>query len=277
MTTLQLKSQEIIDLPIGIVPSTINWPTPEREYHSTTWDNPVISNVSQPQLEVFRPDPAISNGSAIIVCPGGGMYALSIDSEGRDVARWLAKHGVTALVLKYRLVPTGVDGTQDLESDGAQVIPKAKELLPIAVEDGLNAMTHVRTEADTYGINPAKVGLMGFSAGGAVAMGVTYAATAETRPDYLIPIYAWMNIVEEQEPPNNPPPIFIVCASDDPLLLAPASVKIYQQWLNAGSPSELHMYAQGGHGFGMKSQGLPSDQWIDRLGEWLTARGLIPQ
>ncbi len=275
MTTLQLNAQELVDLPNKDHDLDIKWPTPEREYHSTIWDNPVVSNVSQPQMQVFRPDPAIANGSSIIICPGGGMYALSIDSEGRDVARWLAKRGVTAFVLKYRLVPTGEDATQDLMTDGAEVIPKAKKLLPLAVEDGLNALRHVRAESEAYGIDPSRVGLMGFSAGGAVTMGVSYAASAETRPDFLIPVYAWMNVVEEQEPPTNPPPIFVACASDDPLMLAPASVKIYQQWLKAGVPAELHMYAQGGHGFGMKPQGLPSDQWIDRLGEWMTAQGLM--
>lgn len=269
------SSQEVIELPISLANDSISWLHPEKEYFSQIWQTEVVTNVSKPSLSVFRPKEGTSNGTAVIICPGGGMYALSINSEGRQVAQWLADRGVTAFVLKYRLVPTGDDGTMDLNTDGANVLRRAGTLLPLAVDDALNAITFVRDNADDYGIASDRIGLMGFSAGGAVTMGVTYACEVANRPDFISPIYAWMNIVPKTSIPKNAPPIFVACASDDPLRLAPASVQLYQEWLGNGKTAELHMYAKGGHGFGMRVQNLPSDQWIEHFGAWLDGQGLL--
>lgn len=269
------NGQEVIELPISLTNDSITWPNAEKEYFSQIWQTEVVTNVSKPTMSVYRPTEGTANGTSIIICPGGGMYALSINSEGRQVAEWLAERGVTAFVLKYRLVPTGDDGTMDLNTDGYNVLKRAGTLLPYAVDDGLNAISHVRTHAEKYGISRDKIGIMGFSAGGAVTMGVTYSYNSNNRPNFIGPIYAWMDVVPKTDMPADAPPIFVACASDDPLRLAPASVDLYQEWLSNGKQSELHMYAKGGHGFGMRVQNLPSDKWIEHFGEWLVGQGLL--
>ena len=266
-------SQEIIELPNQNFGEDIHWQHSERQYYSNTWKTEVVTNVSIPSLIVHQPDPTNINGTAVIICPGGGLYAHSINSEGHDVADWLAERGVTAFVLKYRLVPTGIDATQEINTDGPNVIKRAGQVLPLSVEDGINAIKYVRSNADKYGVIPDRIGIMGFSAGGAVTMGVTYNYDIESRPDFIAPVYAWMDVVPKTKMPSDAPPIFVACASDDPLRLAPASTALYEEWLAGGKQAELHMYAKGGHGFGMRKQGLPSDQWIEHFGEWLTGQG----
>lgn len=273
--TFGLMAQEIIDLPITESDESINFNKKEQNYFSQIWQTQVVTNVSKPTMEVFRPDKENNSGTAVVICPGGGMYALSIESEGNMVAKWLAKKGVTAFVLKYRLVPTGEDGTSDLMTDGPRVLLKAGNVLPLGISDGLNALQYVRDNAATYGIDKEKIGIMGFSAGGAVTMGTTFNYTASNKPNFIVPIYAWMDVLPQAATPTDAPPIFVVCASDDPLNLAPASIKLYNAWLEAGKKAELHMYAQGGHGFGMRTQNLPSDQWINRFGEWLVSEGFM--
>ena len=271
--TFSIYTQEIVQLPLGLTDDAIEWKNPEREYFSNVWNNPVVTNVSQPTLSVYRPDHP--NGCAVVICPGGALYALSIDSEGRDVAKWLNQKGVTAFVLKYRLVPTGEDATKEVMEDGPRVLEKARQLLPLAVSDGLNAIEHVRDHADQYQIDPRRIGIIGFSAGGAVTMGATYGCESKNKPDFIGPIYAWMDVVPEQAVPSDAPPMFALCATDDPLQLAPASVKLYSDWIKAGVSAELHMYSKGGHGFGMKKQNLPSDRWIERFTDWMDAQGLL--
>jgi len=264
-------SQELIQLPIT-VETDAQWPTAEREFLSKDWDTEVITNVSKPSMEIFRPEN--SNGTAVIICPGGGLYGHSINSEGRDVAKWLVAKGVTAFVLKYRLVPTGEDGSAEAMVD-PNVETKARKMLPAAVSDGLNAIKHVRDNSHEYGVEKDRIGIIGFSAGGAVTMGTTYAYTKENKPNFIGPIYAWFNVIEHQDVPADAPPLFALCATDDPLDLAAGSVKLYQQWIEAGVSAELHMYSKGGHGFGMKTQNLPTDSWIERFGDWLAVLGLI--
>ncbi len=276
-TTMLIQAQEIVELSINEENQMSIWKGDEKDYFSEIWQTQVVTNVSKPTMEIFRPDSAIANGTSVVICPGGGLYALSINSEGNDVAKWLTQQGVTAFVLKYRLVPTEEDAVQQLSVDGAEVPEKAKKVLPLSVEDALNAIDYVRTNANSFGINPDKVGLMGFSAGGAVTMAATYSAEEKNKPNFIAPVYAWMEIVPDSEVPVDAPPAFIVCASDDPLRLAPASVKLYSDWLMKGKIAELHMYAKGGHGFGMRKQNLPSDTWIERFGEWLTVMGWMEQ
>ena len=266
-------AQEVIELPITKINDQVTWAESELDFHSTTWDTRVITNVSKPTMIVHKPAAGTANGTAVVICPGGGLYAHSIDSEGHQVAEWLAEHGVTAFVLKYRLVPTGEDGTKQIMTDGPKVGENVTQVLPLSIDDASQAITYVRTNAAEYGVLPNRIGLMGFSAGGAVTMGHTYSYTPETRPDFIAPIYAWMDVVPKTDMPADAPPIFVVCASDDPLRLAPASVTLYQEWLAGGKKSELHMYAQGGHGFGMRKLGFPSDKWIERFGEWLGVMG----
>ncbi|MDC6352548.1 alpha/beta hydrolase [Zeaxanthinibacter sp. PT1] len=272
---LFIAAQEVIDLPFEKA-SAISWSGSEKEYFSQIWDNQVTTNVSIPRMEVFRPENP--NGTAVIIAPGGGLYALSIESEGRMVAEWLNERGITAFVLKYRLVPTGEDGVKEItvasQSNPAEIMENVSAVIPFSVKDGLNAISFARKYATTYSINPDKIGFMGFSAGGAVLMGVAYSYDESNRPDFLVPVYPWTTAMPVQDPPESAPPMLVICASDDPLLLAPGSVELYSSWLNNSLPAGLHMYSKGGHGFGMKSQGLPSDDWISRVYDWMLAEEL---
>jgi acetyl esterase/lipase len=236
-----------------------------------------VTNVVVPTLTPVLPDDCC--GTAIVIAPGGGYHALSINAEGFHVAEWLAMRGVAAFVLAYRLLPTGEDGTvemfEKLAADPVAARAEMESVAPLAVADGETAMRLVRSRADEFGIDPARVGMMGFSAGGNVAMRVAYSDDPAAHPDFLAPIYAPVRGYDLAMLPPDSGPLFAVAASDDELGLAPDSVRIYEKWRNAGLPAELHMYATGGHGFGMKSQGLPSDTWIDRFGDWLSALDLM--
>ncbi len=272
---VNLMAQKVIKLPITETDESIEWNKKEKQYFSEVWQTEVVTNVIKPTMQVFQPTPEKNTGAAVVICPGGGMYALSIESEGNQVAKWLAEQGVTAFVLKYRLVPTGEDATKEMITDGARVFLNAGNVLPLGISDGLNAIQYVRETSEKYQINSDKIGIMGFSAGGAVTMGATFNYEPKNKPNFIVPVYAWMDIIPQSATPKDAPPIFVVCASDDPLNLAPASVDIYSAWLKAGKSAELHMYAKGGHGFGMRKQDLPSDQWIERFGEWLGNEGFL--
>jgi acetyl esterase/lipase len=234
--------------------------------------------VVKPTLTAFLPDPAMANGTSVVICPGGGFHALSINSEGIDVAKWLKAKGVAAFVLKYRLVPTGDDGVRELMGkigDRNKMDADNRAVIPLAVADGLAAVSYVRKHATEFGISPQRIGLMGFSAGGTVTASVAFQYSAESRPDFLAPIYPYMGAVKETAVPNDAPPMFIAAATDDQLGLAPDSVNLYSKWLAGKKSVELHLYSKGGHGFGMRKQNLPSDNWIERFGDWLTAQGLL--
>lgn len=271
---LFLNAQEIIKLPNTETPP-VTWETAENEYFSKIWNTQVVTNVSEPTMQVFRPKDEINTGTSVIVAPGGGLFALSINSEGNDVAKWLNEKGITAFVLKYRLIPTGKDGVAEIENAPGELMEKANTILPFSIKDGLNAIKHVRENADTYGINPNKIGFMGFSAGGAVTVGVGYNYTEESKPNFLVPVYYWSSVVPLEKPKEDAPPMFLVCASDDPLGLAPGTIALYSSWLEAGKTVALHMYSKGGHGFGMRKQGLPSDSWIERFYDWSKTQDLV--
>jgi len=203
---------------------------------------------------------------------------LSINSEGIDVAKWLAARGVTAFVLRYHLVPTGDDGVKEVMTkitDRQKMEAATSAVIPLAVADGKAAVSYVRSHASEYSVSPTRIGLMGFSAGGTVTASVAFDYTAESRPDFVAPIYAYIGAVKQTTVPKDAPPMFVAAASDDQLGLAPDSVKLYGMWLAAHKPAELHMYSKGGHGFGMRKQNLTSDQWIDRFGDWLQQQGLL--
>lgn len=270
------NAQKAIRLYPGAAPGSEDWKHQEKEYFSPIWNTQVVTNVVTPTLTVYLPDPSMANGTSVIICPGGGFHALSINSEGIDVAKWLAAKGVTAFVLKYRLVPTGEDGVKEVMSkDRGKMQSDSAALIPLAVADGVAAVTYVRKHASEFGISPTRIGLMGFSAGGTVTASVAFGYTAESRPDFLAPVYAYMGAVKDTVVPSDAPPMFVVAATDDQLGLAPDSIILYNKWLAAKKPVELHMYSKGGHGFGMRKQNLPSDHWIDRFGEWLELQGLL--
>lgn len=267
-------SQEIIELPYK-EDGQIKWIGDEKEYFSEIWQTQVVTNVSIPTMQVFKPDTAKTNGTSVIIAPGGALYALSINSEGNDVAKWLNEKGITAFVLKYRLVPTGEDGVQEVMQIGEKIMENVAPVLPLSIEDGMAAVSYVRKNAESLGINPQKIGFMGFSAGGAVTMGVGYNYSQDSRPDFLVPVYPWTSAMSVKECRGDAPPMLIICATDDPLGLASGSIELYSSYLKAEKNIALHMYSKGGHGFGMRKQGLPSDSWISRFYDWALAEGII--
>jgi acetyl esterase/lipase len=234
----------------------------------------VVRNVTQPSLTVYPPDSDQANGSAVIICPGGSWHFLSIDMEGTDVARWLAERGVTVFVLRYRLVRTGeslaAEWNEDL-IDRARKNGLLQALLPLSYADGGQAIRTVRERAAQWGILPDRVGMMGFSAGGDLTAKAALYNDPECRPDFAAPIYA--AVFEEVVAPPDAPPLFLLCANDDDMGTA-ASLRLYSAWKAANRPVEMHIYSKGGHGFGMTRQGLPSDTWIERFGDWLKGQGL---
>ncbi|MFM1878420.1 MAG: hypothetical protein RLZZ241_1286 [Bacteroidota bacterium] len=250
----------------------ISWEGSEKHYFSPIWDTQVVTNVSSPSLEVFRPVRGTENGAAVIVAPGGGLFGLSIESEGKQVAQWLAQKGFTAFVLKYRLVPTGTDGVLEISeqftSNPAAAMQRVQQVLPYSVSDGLAAVAYVRSNAASYNIDSHRIGFMGFSAGGAVTLGVGYEGLADQAPDFLVPVYPWTDAYAVKPAPEAAPPMLIICATDDPLGLANGSIALYQAWHKENKNVGLHMYNKGGHGFGMKIQGVPSDHWIERFFDW---------
>ncbi|MBU3025167.1 alpha/beta hydrolase [Zobellia galactanivorans] len=268
-------AQEFIELPYE-ESTTVKWEHQEKQYFSEIWKTEVVTNVSVPTLQVFQPKKP--NGTSVIIAPGGALYAHSINSEGRDVAKWLADKGITAFVLKYRLVPTGQDAVQEYSTEGktdpSRITERIAAVFPLSIADGLSAVSYVRENAKKYQLDPNKIGFMGFSAGGAVTMGVAYNYKEKDRPDFIVPVYAWTSAYPVQEAPENAPDMLVICASDDSLGLAPGSIEIYNSWIKAGQRPELHMYAKGGHGFGLKKQGLPADHWIQRFYEWSVAQGI---
>jgi acetyl esterase/lipase len=271
-----VAQDKVIRLYDGTAPGSEEWKQTEQENRTNLWKTRVVFNVASPTLTVFQPAPGKANGTAVIICPGGAFFALSIDSEGFDVARWLAAKGVTCFVLKYRLVKCKTDDpTTEITTRGpldAVVAPVVK----LALADANTAIGYVRQHAAEYDVNPTRIGIIGFSAGGTVAVSTALNYTPETRPDFAAPIYPVYNwAIKGNGVPADAPPIFVLAASNDPLGLAPQSVMIYQEWIKAAKSAELHMYSKGGHGFGMRTQNLPSDHWIELFANWLEVQGLM--
>jgi predicted peptidase len=270
--------QQVIQLYDGPAPGSETWTWNEAENDSNLWRTKVVYNVSHPTLTVFRPEAGMANGTALIIAPGGAFHALSINSEGYDVANWLTKKGVTCFVLKYRLAHSKTTdpvaevmakwGKKEFEEDNNAVIP-------LGAADGRNAIAWIRKHAAEFNIAPDRVGIMGFSAGGTVTSSTLFNYTKENRPDFAAPVYPYFPSQMMGTVATDAPPIFIVTATDDGLGLAPHSVDIYSKWLEAKRDAELHMYARGNHGFGMRKQNIPTDSWIERFGDWLDVQGLL--
>jgi acetyl esterase/lipase len=262
----------------GGAPGSEDWTHQERESRLASNNLPVIRNVARPTLTPYLPDPATATGTAVVVCPGGAFHFLAIEHEGVEVARWLVERGVAAFVLRYRVLPTA-EGDDDFQrqlrenmADRARFREQSGPVRRMAVEDGRQAMTIVRRRATEWGVDPGRIGMLGFSAGAYVVTGVALQHDAASRPDFAAPIYGapW----DDVPMPDDAAPLFIALASDDDMAVR-SSLPLYTKWRDAGHPAELHIFAQGGHGFGMRRQGLPADGWIDRFGDWLGSLGLL--
>jgi acetyl esterase/lipase len=270
---IQPRQPEVIPVWPDAVPDAVPdadlWRDAGTELERPLWENSrLVRNVSQPTLTVFLPDPAIANGIGVVVCPGGAFHFLMVDKEGTEVANWLNARGVAVFVLKYRVFPTADDDETFLRiaSDPLPHRPNMDRVRPLAVADGLQALRTVRQQAERWGISPDRLGMLGFSAGGYVTAGAATDYDAESRPSFAAPIYApW----HERPVPADAPPLFVVAAADDELVDAGNSIALYSAWRAVGHRAELHIYAQGGHGFALWPQGLPVDGWMDRFWEWL--------
>ncbi len=269
--------QKVIPLYNGAAPGSENWTWSEQENDSNAWKTKVVYNVSKPTLNVFLPDAsAPATGTAVIICPGGGFHALSINSEGYDVANWLTKKGITCFVLKYRLAHTeSNDPVQEWTAGLGTREGRAKDSVAIlmAIADGKAALTYVRQHAAEYNIKTNQVGMIGFSAGGTVTASSAFNYTAENRPDFVAPVYAYMPPQLMGTVADDAPPMFIVAASDDNLNLAPHSVDLYSKWLAAKKPVELHLYVKGESWLWYAQAKFANRYWIDRFGDWLSIMG----
>lgn len=233
-----------------------------------------LSNVSKPTLAVYKPAKEKDTGAAILICPGGGYNILAMDLEGVEVATWLNSIGVTGIVLKYR-VPR------------REGLPKHQAPL----QDAQRAMSLARSHAEEWGIDPERLGILGFSAGGHLS------ATASTnydkrsyepqddvdriscKPNFTVLIYPAYLVEKDVLSPeirinSETPPTFFVHAGDDGI--GPEnSIAVYSALKKAGVSSELHVYAGGGHGFGLRPSEFPCSKWPERCAEWLQSRGYL--
>ncbi len=269
--------QKVVQLYNGNAPGSESWTYSEKEYSAGNKDA-LVYNVSHPTLTVYPAGSSISTKTAVIVCPGGGFFILAAVHEGTDVVHWLNQKGITVFLLKYRLGRSLTDapgkelGDNMKKSDFAE---KIKPIIPLSIADGREAIRYVRSHAAEYGVDPTRIGIIGFSAGGTVTASTAFNYTPENRPDFVAPIYAYMPPSLQGPVLADAPPMFIAAATDDDLGLASHSVDLYSKWLAAKKPAELHLYEKGGHGFGMHKQNIPTDTWIERFGDWLGLLGFL--
>ncbi len=236
-----------------------------------------IGKVSNPTVTVYSPKKELNTGAAVIVCPGGGYSILAMDLEGTEVCEWFNSIGITAILLKYRVpVKTGMPRYQ------------------APLQDAQRAMGWVRQHAAEYGINNTKIGILGFSAGGhlSAALSTNYqkrtyepidaADALSCRPDFVMLIYpAYLTVKDEGDKvapelpvSNTTPPTLLVQTQDDGVRVE-SSLFYYLALKKAEVPAEMHLYAKGGHGYGMRNKGNGIDKWPQRAKEWLQTIGVI--
>jgi len=272
-------AQNVIPLYNGQQPAGSEMLTfPEKMQKNPKGEVVMISGVSMPTLTVYKPETTLANGTAVIICPGGAFRFLSFENEGNEVARWLVSKGITAFILKYRLVPDrpGINNTlfQDLQKSNFTRIDSVNApYVPLAVADGIEAVKYVRQHASEYGIDPMRIGMIGFSAGGTVTGSVAQTYDKDSRPDFVAPIYAYCPAMLGSNVPADAPPMFLALATDDHI--ANANTRLYEKWRDAGKPIEMHIYGKGGHGFGIQKRGQPTDDWTLRFEDWMSGQGFM--
>jgi acetyl esterase/lipase len=272
-----------INLWPGKAPGEVKELPPEQDVNKPTdkpvGDRPIIklTNVSTPQITVFEPPADKRTGCALIIAPGGGHNILAYDHEGTECAEFFAARGVTGIVLKYR-VP----------------FRNPEKRWEAAVQDAQRAVSLVRSKAADWKLDPNRIGILGFSAGGETAglcailhgqrqyEAVDKVDDISCRPDFAALIYP--GGLENKRNPgtlqdhvkvdSSTPPMFLVHAQDDPVSVA-NSILIFQELRKAKIPAELHVYASGGHGYGMRNTGHPVNSWPDRCAEWLAQQGWL--
>jgi len=230
-----------------------------------------VKNIHNPSITVFLPPKDKATGAGVVIFPGGGHRELVFGAEGVDAAKYFASIGVAAFAVKYRLAreagsPYSLDGD--------------------AAADARRAMRLVRSRAAEWGLDPKRIGIMGFSAGGEMVSMVVYRPAAgdphaadpvdrlSARPDFQVVVYPGPHAVPARVPPDAPPAFFIVANDDD---LAGGVVELLKKYRAAGVPVEAHFYARGGHGFnmGQRSQQRSLAHWPDRVADWMLDNGLL--
>lgn len=273
------------ELPLwpGKAPGSENWTLPETVTTGPSGDR-IVANVSVPTLSVFLPEADKATGTAIVIAPGGALRVLGLDNEGTRVAAWLNSHGIAAFVLKYRTrqqqarvgaappPPAGPrqelvirNGNANPEPDDADL----SEVLRFAIADAQAAMRLVRQHAGDWHIDPARVGFMGFSAGGGVGVGLALAGKSDASPDFLVSLYG--PSLQDVNVPDYAPPLFIAVGSTH-FNVTNGCLALFSAWKAAGKPAEIHVFDQVSAGFGMTKRGLPVDAWPERMLDWLIAR-----
>jgi acetyl esterase/lipase len=237
----------------------------------------VVYNVHNPSLTPFLPTPEKRTGAAVIIAPGGGDMILTTDREGYDLAKWLSERGVAAFVLKYRLA-----------RDYAGNSPYRVNVEALA--DSLRAIRTVRARAAEWGVDPARIGFLGFSAGGELAAltmfrydgGAPESADPverqPSRPDFVGLIYPGLSAIVHDggvRVDARTPPAFLSCAAGDQPTMAVNLTGLFLQLQQAGVGAELHIYGAGGHGYGVRERPLAVTDWPSRLLEWMADRGLL--
>ena len=249
-------------------------PAPETWFKQ--WGDPMARNISKATLTPFFPEKGKANGTVVIVAPGGGYRWLSMGNEGWEVAEALAKKGITAFVLKYRLFPTAEkleDFTAWMNRPRPALAPatsKTENTNPMAqmdlsnqLEDAEAAYAMIVKNAATWGLDTKRIGMIGFSAGAGLTMHATlYSKTMKLA--FIGPIYGGMGPVKV---PADAPPMFNVIASDD--FLFNSQFGVIDSWFKAKRPVEFHLYQNGGHGFGLGNPNRTSNKWFDAFMHWL--------
>ncbi len=236
-----------------------------------------LGEVSKPSITLFPAKPENATGAAVIVCPGGGYNILAWDLEGTEICEWLNSIGVTGVLLKYR-VPA----------------PKTGERFAPALQDAQRAISLVRSHAKEWKINPERIGVLGFSAGGhlSAALSTSYekhtyepiddADKVSARPDFAVLVYPAYLTSKEQPEIASPelkltvqtPPTFLVQTQDDKGFIE-STLFYYLALKRAGVPAELHLYPNGGHGYGLRPSDKNVSSWPQRVADWMRALGML--
>jgi acetyl esterase/lipase len=266
---LPAPSREIPLYP-GIAPGSENWHYPEKT--AGTPDRPQAQNIVRPVLLYYPAEQGRRAGTAVIVAPGGGFRTLMMSYEGVDVAKRLNEAGVDAFVLKYRTIYVDRNGQSTATGRGpASTGPQAgQNIREMAGADGQQAVRLLRQRAADFGVRPNRIGMIGYSAGGAVVLSAVY-GPPDARPDFAMPIYAAG--ANSNPPPDGAPPLFIAVAADDQTVGYQGSLDLFSAWRKAGIAAELHVFQTGRHGFGTKGGG--ADHYLDRVEEWMKLNGWL--
>ena len=282
---------QVLKLWPGVAPGSEGWTDKEVDFGNP--DSRGVRNVVDPTITVFLPDGSTpATGAGVIIAPGGGFRFEQWDNEGTHIAQYLQKHGVASFVLKYRLTDTGTtDAFAQMNAQARGGIPPDSpqpegavapygggptavgKIEPLAVADGHQAMLVVRQHAAEWHLDPQKIGIMGFSAGGYIADEVMLNDKPETRPNFVGSVYACCVNPNAITVPSDAPPLFIASAQNDPISNK-SGPALFVAYTAANKPAEIHIYQQGGHGFGTRTHNLPVDTWIDRFGDWLRSQKL---